>query len=179
MLQELLEGYGKVVLTKEELDRARYFGEKRTASHKHLNDMNPTYRGIDFKVQGADQDTLGVMAEYGVIKYLGLDPRECDWHPFSPNKADWKKPDILGAIEVRRVTQVMNPLRVYEKDAKARVICVKTFILDNIVYVQGWKYAKDVWGNNFARGTSNVAYLLEPVETLPEALERHLGGEWA
>ena len=147
-----------VELTQEEWEKATKFGKMRTDMHRGTN-HTPYYASKRFKISGKHQDALGVACEFAVVKALGLDPRKCGWVPFSTNKQDFKTPDILGFIEVRRVTESSNPFTAFSKDAVEGVVLVKAYVpgadvvddqlvTDGYVELLGWEYATDVWRKN-------------------------------
>lgn len=142
-------------MTDEEWSKAARFGKMRTDMHGGTN-HSAYYQGKQFKISGKHQDALGVACEYAVVKALGLDPRKCGWVPFSTDKQDFKTPDILGFIEVRRVTDPSNPFTAFPKDAVEGVVLVKAYVpgaevvddqlrTDGYVELLGWQYATQVW----------------------------------
>lgn len=128
------------------------------------------YEGKNFKKTGIPFETDGQAAEIAVAKFLGKPEA---YQGFSKNKEDYKRPDLLGVVEVRHVTDPNNPLRIYEKDAKAKALNVKTYVDGSLVFIIGWKDALQHWDRGFDR---ERAHALKSPDTLVEAVEARLGG---
>lgn len=177
------EGTCKQELSIYDTDRARVFAQKRTHLHRVVRNTPHAakFTGQNFKVTGEDQDYLSILAEISVVRFLGLDPRNCGWVPYSESSSDYHAPDILGLIEVRRVTQRENPLVAAEKDYKAQAIVVKVFIPfeaedgklvshEDYAELLGWQYAEKVWNKGLPHfGGSRKYHRMQPIQTLAEA----------
>lgn len=189
MFEVTQEGWLKVPVTKEEKDRCKEVGRQRTHFQKVIrgNVDNEAYRGKTFRVMGADQDALGVMAEMAVVKAMDLPTFDLSNWSYYVEDNRYKLPEIMWFLEVRRVTEPGNPLKVFSKDVKDNTINVKTYIdfeAENgrvksykpYVYIQGWREAKrgfDI-GSYISQDLRHV-YKLEEAETLKQAFYSRLG----
>lgn len=180
-----------VPLTAHEQNRAEHFAGLRRWWNKEVkgNADAPHLQNQNFRISGVYYETVSILCEYGVVKYLELDPNNCDWCKFSTNPADYKRPDILNIIDVRSVTHPTNPLVVETKDVAAGAIIVKTHIAgqevvdgklmhNGSVQLLGWEYADIAWmdGCRNPRDRSgksrNYVEPLRPMEDLAVELEK-------
>lgn len=169
-----LEGAVAVPLSQQEKILATENGKALYQYNRVENGTgeNPVHANRHYKETGVIFEAKSQGAEIAVAKFIG--------HPeayigFSTNKDDFKRPDLLDLVEVRRVLDPNNPLMVFEKDAKADAIVVKTYYENNTVYILGWKAAKTVWENGqYVSRNARAGYALKPADTLVDAIEEAL-----
>jgi hypothetical protein len=173
-------------ISKSERNECKELGMARTAWNRENNNAhNASYEGVNFKVFGWQQDAQSVLAEMAVWKYLELS--RTDWCDYTENKAATKVPEIGGVAEVRRVTAVNNPLRVYVKDVDEQALMVSTYVhltpegncAEPGVWLRGWADAQDAWDKgmpdyrNYNLRLRNVNRL-EEVDTLKNAYKERV-----
>ncbi|GAA0332978.1 hypothetical protein PV735_38755 [Streptomyces turgidiscabies] len=189
MFEMTQEGWLKVPVTQDEKNQCKVVGQQRTHYQKVIrgNADNPEYAGKTFRVMGADQDALGVMAEMAVVKALGLPTFDLSNWSYYVEDNRYKLPEIMWFLEVRRVNSPANPLKVFRKDVRDNALNVKTYIdfeaengrvlsFKPYVYIQGWREATRGFeqGQYKSEDLRHVHKLEEP-ETLMEAFYSRLG----
>jgi len=151
--------YQIVNFTAEEKEFCKDFGIARWTENRGSRDI-ASYDPRRFNLTSKQSNVLAVLAEYSVVKYLGLDHTdEKVWVPYVP-RAEYhkiKEPDILGFIEVRRCNKPGNPMPIRTKDVEKEAAVVSVAIpyivtdtgavdLDgDLAIIRGWHWAVEAW----------------------------------
>lgn len=168
-----------VAPTERQWNKCMFDGARRKALHDGWNTKDKAHNVGNFKISGVHYEAIAIACELGTCLTLGLDPNNCGWVSYSPNRSEWQQPDILGFIEVRSVTQPDNPLKVSRKDVEADAVLVKahvpgayvaengSLVTDGIVRIFGWQYAKVAWDEGY-RGPGATRLYVDELRPMGE-----------
>lgn len=177
-----------VSITQEEFAFVAELGRLRTEENKARWNI-PDYDTKRFNLTSLQANRLGVLTEFGIGKWLGLDMMDVDvdvWAGFVKSE-DYAKylgqPDIAGLVEVRRANKEASPLPLRRKDVKAGAFVVQGFVkyrqqewggaisVNKEVSILGWSDAKEDWDTgdvpSWSLGDSRVVSRRSP-ESFPK-----------
>lgn len=163
-----------VELSREEIILAGKYGTARTNENKNRSDI-ADYDTNRFNLTSLQANVVGVAAEMGVIKWLGLPDEVLQndmpgiWAGYVPSE-DYARylgqPDILGVIEVRRAHRKQNSIPIRTKDVRCNAIIVHAYVdieykpngkigVNPEVQLLGWADAVADWQTGTVAGYSN------------------------
>lgn len=153
-----------ITLTEAEIELAKDYANKRIEFNKKAGNRDiADYDPKRFNLSSLQNNFMAILGEIGLCKLLDLDYTDPEVYcGYSENYADFKKPDVVGVFEMRRLNKPTNPLAVRTKDVKAKAIIVightpyeqlppeKEGVPGKIVnygevHFKGWMPAQEAW----------------------------------